>query len=92
MWLSQCIFSSGAWDGVPNDRNSPDFGKGLPNVIHVVGDWDGSGITMIGVYSMGIRYFDMNGNGAWEDPSFDRTFTDFGVCLPNPFPVAGIWS
>jgi hypothetical protein len=50
MWLSQCTFSNGAWDGVPNDHNFPDFGKGLPNVIHVVGDWDAPGITKIGVY------------------------------------------
>jgi glucose/arabinose dehydrogenase len=82
---------NGAWDGPVIDRTFPNFGVGLPNAIPVVGDWDGSGITKIGVYSSGTWYFDMNGNGAWDGPSVDRTFTDFGMGLPNPFPVAGIW-
>jgi len=38
------------------------------------GDWDGSGVTRIGVYSNGSWYLDMNGNGAWDGSGIDRVY------------------
>ena len=32
----------------------------------VVGDWDGSGTTKIGVYRSGSFLLDYNGNGRWD--------------------------
>jgi len=48
------------------------FGQGLPNVIPVTGDWNGTGTTKIGVFSNGTWYLDMNGNGVWDGPSVDK--------------------
>jgi hypothetical protein len=52
----------------------------------VVGDWDGSGITRIGVVSAGTWYLDINGDGVWEQ-GVDVSFT-FG---PKGTPVTGSW-
>jgi hypothetical protein len=52
----------------------------------VVGDWDGSGITRIGVVSAGTWYLDINGDGVWEQ-GVDVSFT-FG---PKGTPVTGAW-
>ena len=57
----------------------------------VVGDWDGTGVTRIGVFTNGTWYLDMNGNGAWDGPASDVTYANFGVGLPNVMPVTGDW-
>jgi hypothetical protein len=83
------INGNGAWDGPGIDKTFPNFGKDLPNVMPVVGDWDGTGVTRIGVYTNGTWYLDMNGNGAWDGPEIDKTFPNFGI--PGWIPVAGNW-
>ena len=83
------INGDGAWDS--GDLMIPDFGTGLPNVVPVTGDWNGSGTTKIGVFSNGTWYLDMNGNGAWDGPSVDKVIPNFGVGLPNAIPVVGNW-
>jgi len=82
---------SGTWNGAGQDTVYADFGKGLPNAIPVVGDWDNTGIVRIGVYSEGSWYFDMNGNGQWDGPTIDRTYADFGKGLTGAIPVVGNW-
>ena len=74
---------NGAWDGTASDVRYANFGVGLPNVMPVVGDWDGTGVTRIGVFSNGTWYLDMNGNGAWDGPASDVRYANFGVGLPN---------
>jgi hypothetical protein len=67
----------------------PNFGVGLPNVMPVVGDWDGTGVTRIGVFTNGTWYVDMNGSGVWGPG--DVMMAYFGVGLPNAIPVVGDW-
>lgn len=80
---------NGVWDGEPTDRMAV-FGVGLTGAVPVTGDWDGSGATKIGVYSDGLWFLDMNGNGAWDGEPADRV-TSFGAGLANAVPVTGNW-
>ena len=80
---------TGAWDGPATDMTYPNFGVGLPNVMPVVGDWDGTGVTRIGVFTNGTWYVDMNGSGVWGPG--DVMMAYFGVGLPNAIPVVGDW-
>ncbi|HMK43684.1 MAG TPA: hypothetical protein VK445_06060, partial [Dissulfurispiraceae bacterium] len=75
------------------DRMIPDFGKGLPNAIPVVGNWPGStGLgDKVGVYTDGTWYLDMNGNGQWN-PGTDTMVADFGKGLTGAQPVVGDWN
>jgi hypothetical protein len=82
---------TGTWNGTPTDKTYANFGVGLPNAIPVAGDWDGTGVTRIGVFSNGTWYLDMNGNGIWDGPVTDKTYPNFGVGLPNVMPVVGDW-
>jgi hypothetical protein len=76
---------NGAWDGPVIDKTFAQFG--LPGWIPVVGDWDGTGVTRIGVFTNGTWYIDMTGNGAW-DPG-DVMMTNFGKGLPGVKPIVG---
>ncbi|GFE59357.1 carboxypeptidase regulatory-like domain-containing protein [Geobacter sp. AOG1] len=77
------------WDGEPTDTHGV-FGNGLPNVVPVTGDWNGDGITKIGVYSDGNWYLDKNNNWAWDGEPTD-TYGVFGIGVPNAVPVVGNW-
>ena len=68
--------------GQPVDESIDDTMTGKP----VVGDWDGSGVSRIGVVSSGVWYLDLDGNGIW-DPAVDVSFL-FG---PTGIPVTGTW-
>ena len=83
--------NTGAWEGAGQDTVFGDFGKGLPNAIPVVGDWDNTGIMRVGVYSDGTWYFDMNNNGQWDGPVTDRVYPNFGKGLTGAIPVVGDW-
>ena len=65
---------------------------GLPGDIPVVGDWNGSGTSKIGVYrpSTGTWLLDFNGNGTYDGPLLDRSY-QFGG-LPGDIPVVGDWT
>jgi hypothetical protein len=82
---------TGTWNGTPTDKTDANFGVGLPNAIPVAGDWDGTGVVRIGVFSNGTWYLDMNNNGIWDGPVTDKTYPNFGVGLPNVMPVVGDW-
>jgi len=77
------------WDGTPTDTFGV-FGVGLPNVIPVTGDWNGDGITKIGVYSDGYWYLDTNANWQWDGTPID-TYGIFGIGLGTVTPVTGKW-
>ncbi len=79
-----------AWDGPPVDAVIGWGGD--PNDIAVVGDWNGSGSTKIGVYrqSTGTWYLDLNGNRAWDGPPVDAVIGWGGD--PNDIPVVGDWN
>jgi hypothetical protein len=65
---------------------------GLPGDIPVVGDWNGSGTSKIGVYrpATGTWLLDWNGNGTFDGPLLDRVY-QFGG-LPGDVPVVGDWN
>ncbi len=78
------------WDGESTDKMYS-FGAGLPDAIPVVGDWDGKGSTKIGIYSDGVWYLDVNGNGQWDGEPTDK-IASFGVGLTDAVPVVGDWN
>jgi len=80
---------SWVWDGEPEDRMGA-FGVGITGALPVVGDWNGNGITKIGVYADGLWYLDLNNNWQWDGEPTD-TMGVFGVGLTNALPVVGDW-
>ncbi len=78
-----------AWDGEGTDVQGY-FGGGLPNVIPVTGDWNGDGITKIGVYSNGNWYMDKNRSWFWDGAVTD-IYGAFGLGLSNAVPMVGNW-
>ena len=70
--------------GTRGDARQVVFGKlgGIP----VTGDFDGDGITDVGVYFKGEWFIDLNGNGIWDD-------SDLWAKLGNAHdkPVTGDW-
>jgi hypothetical protein len=77
-----------AWNpGV--DLITAKFG-GVAGDVPVTGDWDGNGVTDIGVYRNGNWYLDMNGNRAWN-PGVDLITAKFGG-VAGDIPVTGNWN
>lgn len=60
--------------------------------IAVTGDWNGDGVTKIGLYrpSTGTWYLDYNGNGVYDGPNVDRQYQYGG--LQGDIPVVGDWT
>ncbi|HZZ73143.1 MAG TPA: SdrD B-like domain-containing protein [Pirellulales bacterium] len=63
------------------------FEYGSPGDVPVSGDWDGSGISRIGVFRHGHWYLDMDGNGKWSPGD---VVVDFGQA--GDIPVVGDWT
>ncbi len=68
---------------------------GLNGDIPVAGDWDGSGVTRIGVFrcpAFGVCqwYIDLNNNGQWDGIAGGDAIWSFG--LPGDQPVVGDWT
>ncbi len=76
------------WDGVSTDRLAY-FGSGAAGEIWVVGDWNGSGTSKIGVYVNGLWILDCNGNGVWDGEGADK-LVYFGAAGWQP--VVGDWN
>jgi uncharacterized repeat protein (TIGR02543 family) len=76
------------WDGCGKDTC---FYFGLPGDLPVVGDWNGTGISKIGVFrpSTGEWFLDLNGNNKWDGPTLDLYLPSFGMA--GDIPVAGKW-
>jgi hypothetical protein len=81
---------NGVWDGGVVDK-AYNFGWADPNVIPVVGDWNGDGRTKIGVYHQGSWFLDYDGNGAWDGGANDKAYS-FGWADPKLKPEVGDWS
>jgi hypothetical protein len=80
----------GTWDGGVVDKQY-NFGWNDPNVIPVVGDWNGDGRTKIGVYYQGFWYLDYDGNGVWDGGVNDKQY-NFGWPATGVTPMVGDWS
>jgi serine-aspartate repeat-containing protein C/D/E len=87
-WLGARL-RNGLWKLHPQNGKSADarhvvFGKlgGIP----VVGDFDGDGITDVGVYVKGEWFIDLNGNGIWDDADL---WAKLGTA--DDRPVTGDW-
>ena len=90
--------SSGIWsldsngDGVFNSGvNTAYTFRGEAGWAPVVGDWNGSGTTKVGVYKGDFWYLDWNGNGIW-DPGTDMFYTIQVPTNPIPTTVVGDWN
>ncbi|CAL1151181.1 unnamed protein product [Cladocopium goreaui] len=59
---------------------------GIDAAIPVAGDWDGDGVTDIGVFLNGDWYLDLNGNGRWDR---DDLWAKLGT--GEDLPVTGDW-
>lgn len=77
------------WNGCKKDLCITSFGTAED--IPVVGDWNGTGITKIGVYrpSTGEWFLDRNGNGVWDGADVDTYVTGYGQA--GDIPVVGRW-
>ncbi|MEM1305607.1 MAG: fibrinogen-binding protein, partial [Planctomycetota bacterium] len=57
------------WTLIDDDQDAGElheFVFGNENAIPVAGDWNGDGVTDIGVFIEGYWYLDLNGNGRWD--------------------------
>jgi hypothetical protein len=78
-----------AWDGCRRDLCIETFGSA--GDLPVIGDWDGTGKSNVGVWrpSTGQWFLDYNGNGVWDGCSGDVCISGFGVA--GDIPVVGKW-
>ncbi|MDO5308038.1 MAG: SdrD B-like domain-containing protein [Planctomycetia bacterium] len=64
------------------------FEYGSKDDYALIGDWNGDGVSKIGVYRGGDWYLDMNGNGRWDDG--DVLIRNVGGA--GYTPVVGDWN
>jgi hypothetical protein len=78
-----------SWNGCQKDLCVSSFG--MAGDIPVSGDWNGAGISNIGVFrpSSGEWFLDLNGNGAWDGPAIDLYVAGYGQS--HDIPVVGKW-
>ena len=64
-----------SWNNCKKDTCLTNFGKA--GDLPVIGDWNGTGISKIGVFrpSTGEWFLDLNGNGKWDGPGIDLQLT-----------------
>ena len=63
------------------------FKYGSERDVPLAGDWNGDGVSTIGVFRDGEWYLDVNGNGKWDQGD---VFARFGQ--PGDIPVVGDWT
>ena len=80
--LDQCEWTLANKDGAAVKN----FRFGLHRAVAVAGDWDGSGFTKIGVFLEGLWFFDLDGNGQWDQ---NDLWAKLG--RKNDQPVTGDW-
>jgi hypothetical protein len=78
---------NGSWNNCKKDTCLTGFGKA--GDLPVIGDWNGTGISKIGVFrpTTGEWFLDLNGNGKWDN-GIDLYLTYGG---PGDVPVVGKW-
>ena len=81
--LSQSVWILADANGVPIKRVRFGMSEGIP----VTGDWNGDGVTKVGVFLDGVWFLDLNGDGEWGEG-------DLWVKLgkKSDQPVAGDWN
>jgi hypothetical protein len=77
------------WDGCKKDTCLGPFGGA--GWLPVVGDWDGTGITKIGIFNpaTGLWQLNLNGNGTFDGCQVDACLGPFGQS--GDLPVVGRW-
>ena len=80
---------NGQWDGCEIDGCLGPFGD-YDFDLPVAGDWNGDGLTKVGIYRQGMWYLDKNGNGSWDGCGTDACLGPFGG-ESNDIPVVGDW-
>jgi len=76
---------NGVWDS-GSDRQVK-FGQ--PGDQPVVGDWNGAGTDLLGLYRQGTWYMDLDGSGSWNGTPTDKVMGKFGQ--PADVAVVGNW-
>ena len=78
-----------SWNNCKKDTCFTNFGKA--GDLPVIGDWNGTGISKIGVFrsSTGEWLLDLNGNGKWDGPGVDLYVTGYGES--GEIPIVGKW-
>jgi hypothetical protein len=81
---------NGAWDGCQVDRCIQSYGAA--GSVPVVGEWDASGTTQLGLFGADSAqwYLDKNTNESWEGCTVDLCVGPFGV--DGDMPVVGKWT
>jgi pimeloyl-ACP methyl ester carboxylesterase len=79
---------NGQWDGCGVDGC---YMFGTSGDLPVAGDWDGDGVSEIGVFrqSTGKWFLDLDGNGQWDGCGVDGCYT-FGTT--GDMPIVGDWN
>ncbi len=77
------------WNGCKRDQCVRSFGEQAD--LPVVGDWNGTGGAMVGVFrpSTGEWFLDLDDNGRFDGCGVDRCIPPFGQS--GDLPVAGDW-
>jgi hypothetical protein len=80
---------NGTWDGCEVDTCVQTFNSA--GALPVVGDWDGSGSTKLGLFLPGKAqwWLDINSNNTWEGCAADQCLGSFGAAAD--IPIAGQW-
>lgn len=76
------------WDG-PGSGGDIVFGFGSVTDTPITGDWNGDGITDIGIFRAGTFYLDANGNREWNGTTTDAMF---GFSAATDTPITGDWN
>ena len=84
----------GQWSGCGTTADTDRcYTFGMTGDIPVIGDWNGNGVSKIGVFRNGNWYLDYNGDGQWSScgttADTDRCYT-FGIA--GDIPLVGDWS
>lgn len=77
------------WDG-PGNGNDLTFGFGSVSDTPVTGDWNGDGLTDVGVFRNGTFYLDANGNRNWNGNAGGDA--QFGFAAATDTPLSGDWN
>jgi len=80
--------ATGQWDGCGTDRC---LQIGMSGDTPIVGDWNGTGTSKVGVFRAadGTFYLDYDGNGMWDGCGTDRCLQ---IGMSGDVPLVGDWN
>ena len=87
MDVAQWEFYTDGQRSTDKDGTSRHVLYGITGGTPVTGDWDGDGITDVGVYRDGEWFLDVNGNGVWDENDLWAKLGHRG-----DLPVTGDWN